>query len=827
MTDFSLSGIEIGQSLGSGSTGDVYAASDTAEEGGEFVLKRYRSISIDRNFLDENFRQMEAMPAHDNLAGIRDYQLNESPYFSLTEKAPGESLGEIGSLKEAEAWNLIKQISEAMGHAHKFGPVHGNLHPGNIFYQYSKPSEESEKEELEITVTDFGAGMIGEVHHIDLDENTFFFAPEQLESDGRGWKGGGAKRWDVYSFGVVAYCLINGALPRGQEYLKDRRKALAKSGGRPVPVDPIAYIESVRNSPEVRWSKKLGVTREQKQFRGIIEGCLALDPSKRPVDLREVRNRFLALKNQYALENAEDRVAKEKLMQKAKLFGARAVAGALGLFFLLATFYLVDFFKKSYFFKNKVNELDQVVTTQLVHIDNLDRNWTDTKTDLKNSREAADTFFSTMAHGDNAGGSGVASLKNGELEKSRKYYLKTLENVTLQEGACVERARALHSLAHIERKLKNKSKSLSYFRDAVVSLKESLEDSEDQEIVRDLHLRLADSYENTSQLLDHPMSDEALEVLRSAVEHFGQVLKARPDDASVVLRQAGTNFRLGKAYDAHREYDNAIAAYSKSASLAADLRKNSPESKALSDLLGKLQFQVAKSLRMAERIDEAISAQIASMETLETLKGINGYSPVQAIQMSESFLELGELFSSKEDATPGDLDQLYNESLRLLTPLNTENPMDVDVAVLLCRSLNHLGLIENEAGQWTAGYRLSVRGIETLKKSLGEKPTAIQGIMVLAEARIEHLKFLDSEKSAAKTVALRGVETAVMAQIALENQPEVVEPVRSQLHQRLSKIFRNYGDVCKSLGEMEHSNRCYTQASKSLTYIDQESQAKL
>ena len=830
MNDFTIPGVKMGESLGVGCTGEVFAATGPDEE--EFVVKRFRSISIDRKFLEGNFQRMLAMPPHEGIARLTKFQVNEAPYFSVTEKAPGQSFGELDSIKESQTWPLIQRITEGLGHAHKFGVIHGNLHSGNLFCQKpdadtSEKSGKNEAGESRITITDFGAGMVGNVHHIDLDEHTFFFSPDQLECDGREWRDGRAMRWDVYNFGVIAYCLINGRLPRGQEYLRQWRKEVAQGGGRPVPVDTAAYIESIRNSPEIRWSRKLGVTREQKLFRAIIEDCLALDPSRRPVDLREVRNRFRALKSQFALEDAEDRVVKERLKQKAKLFGARALAISLGLFFLLATFYLVDFLRKSYFLKNKVSELGQVVTAQRVHIDTLDRNWSNTKTDLKQSRRAADAFFSTMAHGDNAGGSGVASLKKNDLEKSRKYYRATLKDVSSQEDGCVERARAQHSLAHIEQKLGNRKEALRYFKDAIASLNEALAAVQEKEIDSDLHLRMADCYENISQLMDHPMSSEALTVLLHAVEHFDYVLKDQPDEVGVVLRQAGTTLRLGTVYDAHRKFDKAIAAYSKSAELAEGLREHSPKSKALSELLGKLQFRVAKSLRKAGRIDESINAHIAAMETTESLRGIEGYLPMQAIQMAESFIELGELFGSKKDASPDDLDQLYNESLRLLTPLNTKNPGDVDVAILLCRSLTHLGLIENETGHWTAGYRLCVRGIEALKNALGEKPTHIEGILTLAEARIELLKFLDSEETAAANIALRGIESAEQAKQALEANTQLVEPIRSQLHQRLGKVFHTYGDICKSLGEIENSNRCHTEASKSLSYVNSASQAKL
>jgi len=557
----------------------------------------------------------------------------------------------------------------------------------------------------------------------------------------------------------------------------------------------------------------LGLSREFKMYREIIDRCLALDPADRPVDMREVRNQFRALDHQFAMENAEDRVVKERLKQKTKLFGARALAACLGVFFFFATYYLVDYLRKTYFFQNKVSELDQVVLTQRATIDHLDERWAETVTDLKKSREAADSFFQKMAQGDSAGGSGVASLKREDLEKSREYYLKTLDDVEASDETDLERGRALHSLAHIERRLGLPDVSVQHFEDAISVFEERLSDGpQDQESIRDLHLRLADSFENISSLAANPVGGPALEALREAVKHFDAILVLRPDDVEVVTRLAGTSFHLGEAYEAHRSYDRAIEAYSKSATLAIELQENSPGSgESLVELIGQLQFRAARSLRLAGRSEESINAHIAAMETIEQLRHVNGFTPLQSIQMASSFVELGELFAEKE-ASSEELDQLYNESLRLLTPLNTESPDDVEVAVLLCRSLGHLGEIEREEGQWSAGYRLSVQGIEILKTALGENPDNIDGLIVLAQTRLDHLEFLEQEKEAAIKIALAGVETSETANQLLE-ESGIQEPFRSRINEQLAKVLEQYGEVCQGLGETEAARRCFNHAS--------------
>jgi tetratricopeptide (TPR) repeat protein len=428
-----------------------------------------------------------------------------------------------------------------------------------------------------------------------------------------------------------------------------------------------------------------------------------------------------------------------------------------------------------------------------------------------------------MAQGDAAGGSGVSTLKADELEKSREYYLQTLQDVGTKDETALERGRALHSLAHIERKMGMADKAASHFVDAAgdfVSLLEREETPADQ--LTDVHLRLADCHENLGALAENPIGAEALSALEKAVVQFEKALLLDPTNEETVSRQAGTSFLLGRAYDAHQAYDRAIAAYSRSAELATELRELSTEpSDSLTELIGKLQFNAAISLEKLGKTDDAIDAHIAAMETLEKLRSVNGFTPLQSIQLASSYLQLGQLFAKKE-ATAEDQDQLFNESLRLLTPLNTADPSDIEVAILLCQSLVHLGELERFDNRWSEGYKLSVRGIEALKDALELSETPhVRGLCVLAEMRLEHLAFLEAEEKASQNVVKRGVETAQQIQKALageiiEEADFLEEPLRSQFHRRLVRIFGAYAEACDKLGEVELAQLCRKQAALQL-----------
>ncbi|MEC5125767.1 hypothetical protein VSU19_03330 [Verrucomicrobiales bacterium BCK34] len=803
MSELDLDSLSFAESLGKGSCGEVFALSGQSSKR---VVKQFSAMAIDRKILTRTHRRLTASPRIEGIPEVFASRFDSAPYLAVTERIDGGPLDDLVSRKESEAWTIIRRLVEILGQAHKQGVFHGHLHSGNIL---EKKTVISKKEtDTGYFVTDFGTGLVGEVYHLDLGDSVYYAAPEQLISDGGQWDNGEVQRWDVYSFGVIAYRLLNGRFPRGAAYLKTHEREVAASGGRPVQVNIQAFLQQVFEDGEPSWGKSFGLSQEFKLYREIIDGCLQLDPAKRPVDLREVRNQFRSLQHRFALEDAEERVLKEKRKQKAKLFGARAVACCLGISFLGATYFLIEYLRKTSFFQNKVTELDQMVFTQKAHINHLDERWAETVTDLKKSREAADTFFQKMAQGDNAGGSGVASLRTEDLEKSREYYLKILADSGTGDSAPIEEARALHSLAHIERKMDLSDRAIQHFEDAITAFNSFLKEGTAPGDAIDIHMRLADSYESISALLENPIGDEALLSLEKAVDHFDKVIELKPDDESVIMRQAGTSFRLGYAYDAHQRYKDSIKAYSQSADLAIVLKDTEHDSPQLTDLVGKLQFQVARSLRLDGRIDESINAHVASMETLESLRSVNGFSPLQSIQMASSFIELGELFALRE-ANEEELDQLYNESLRLLTPLNTENPGDVEVAMLLCRSLVHLGELERTQDHWSSGYRLSVQGIEALKESLEITPGNAEGLILLSESRLEHLKFLENEKEARVRVLLSGIEAAEEAGKLLQADSAVENPIRSNLKLQLGEVFTSYGELCKSIGETDTSVRCH------------------
>ncbi|MDF1816135.1 MAG: protein kinase [Verrucomicrobiales bacterium] len=285
MKNFHIEGYHLEEeSLGKGCCGEVFRAKRESD-GGDYVVKRYNPMSIDRRVVEDMMERQLRAPDHPGIVPLVEFRISSPPYYTVTKFERNKTLLDGKKFDYTQASELLLSLSKALGHAHNYGLVHGNFHPGNVFYRLEDDLSFSAR------VGDFAAGMIGDVHYIDLDESACFSSPDQLLCLGADYKFGNAEKWDVYRFGSVAYWLLNGRFPRGESYRLARARALVESGGRPVPVDPYALAEAMQNEEELQW---LDRESADSPIREIVEKCLQLDTKLRPLDMEEVRLEFEA-----------------------------------------------------------------------------------------------------------------------------------------------------------------------------------------------------------------------------------------------------------------------------------------------------------------------------------------------------------------------------------------------------------------------------------------------------------------------------------------------------------------------------------------------------
>jgi WD40 repeat protein len=109
-----------------------------------------------------------------------------------------------GSVTPAEAVELIRQVAEAIDHAHQNGVIHRDLKPTNILIDQAGRPHVADFGLAKHDTADGTLTLEGEVLGTPA-----YMAPEQARGDGRRVDG----RCDIYSLGVILYQLLTGELP--------------------------------------------------------------------------------------------------------------------------------------------------------------------------------------------------------------------------------------------------------------------------------------------------------------------------------------------------------------------------------------------------------------------------------------------------------------------------------------------------------------------------------------------------------------------------------------------------------------------------------------
>ncbi len=144
---------------------------------------------------------------HPNIVRALDYSASGPHPFLVMEFVDGESVGQRierdRAIPEAEAIQIIVQISEGLQRAHKQGLVHRDVKPDNILVNREGVAKLADMglvkdAEADLNLTKTGRGL-GTPHYM---------APEQF----RNAKGVDI-RCDIYSLGATLYAMVTGVIP--------------------------------------------------------------------------------------------------------------------------------------------------------------------------------------------------------------------------------------------------------------------------------------------------------------------------------------------------------------------------------------------------------------------------------------------------------------------------------------------------------------------------------------------------------------------------------------------------------------------------------------
>ena len=199
-----LGQFEILEEIGRGGMASVYRAKQQSM--GRIVAVKVlpRNLMHDPTFYERFEREVEVISRleHPHILPIYDYgQTDGMPYIAMRYLGGGslEERLERGVLSPEELDKPVRQIAQALDHAHRQGIIHRDLKPGNIMLD----------EEGNAYLSDFGiARVLGSNLTGSMIVGTpAYMSPEQangLPVDGR---------TDIYSLGVMLFHLLTGQRP--------------------------------------------------------------------------------------------------------------------------------------------------------------------------------------------------------------------------------------------------------------------------------------------------------------------------------------------------------------------------------------------------------------------------------------------------------------------------------------------------------------------------------------------------------------------------------------------------------------------------------------
>ena len=293
------------EEIGSGSTGRVFKARDQKLDQ-TVALKMIRPEHSSNPMVVDLFKKETSLArslTQENIIRVFDLGETRGVTFISMEYVPGQNLEQLlqasGTLTEATAVSITRQICRALAAAHKRGIIHRDLKPQNILIDANG----------RVHVADFGLAQTFEVSSGDAPGRIIgtpaYMSPEQA-------RGGEANaRSDIYALGLIMYEMLTGRKPFTSESIA-------------------GYLEKhlhEKPNPPRAWNPGLSHDLEQ-----IILRCLEKDPDKRPSNAGKV------------LQNIEERrlpvsagePGKRRRVRTRILAGAAALGlVALGLYYFV------------------------------------------------------------------------------------------------------------------------------------------------------------------------------------------------------------------------------------------------------------------------------------------------------------------------------------------------------------------------------------------------------------------------------------------------------------------------------------------------------------
>lgn len=297
--------------IGAGGCGSVCSSEDRT--GKLVAVKYFEGLAIRRSLISGMLSRLAAGGWPKGVMPVLFSDLDNRPavvVMPLHADVDGEGELKPRSLQHRidqypahDAWPLLREIGASLAGMHSKRVAHGNLKPGNIFFD----------EHHHALLSDWALGNMPGVSHFEFTDALLYQPPDQLrEPDGYLEEAG--YRWDAFAFGVLAFRLLTGKFPRCDETFSKVAPDPGETRRDGIHADLPKIARNLELNPEVHWPD-VPRTPIEEGLRDWIDRCLRLDPTERPSSMVEVMAGFDAV--DLRISNEEERESLQEQQERA------------------------------------------------------------------------------------------------------------------------------------------------------------------------------------------------------------------------------------------------------------------------------------------------------------------------------------------------------------------------------------------------------------------------------------------------------------------------------------------------------------------------------
>lgn len=337
-----IKGLNIVGLIGEGACGSIYLArsADGNPEGGWLAVREFNTLAVNLPLIEGMMGRLKGssypsgliplswkksqqdklcmvMPLLADMAETgttRNPQIQAGSVIPRTLQRHTETYKNKGvdAIPADQVWATLEKIGQAIARMHQHHIPHGNLKPGNIFFD----------EKGDVQLTDFAMGQMPGVSIPPFSDALLYAPPEQL-SDPKGYLSGKGYAWDSYAFGFLAFQLLTGKIPLCESTHHRITPAGHERQVSPPQADVIRLSLDHEQLKLAGWPEQADDPLERKR-RQIIARCLELNPDDRYVDLNEVLHAWHDIETETEVLEAQSELRQQSKSNKLTVIVAAA-----------------------------------------------------------------------------------------------------------------------------------------------------------------------------------------------------------------------------------------------------------------------------------------------------------------------------------------------------------------------------------------------------------------------------------------------------------------------------------------------------------------------